>query len=358
MTFATTTDSRTVSVNYTISGGNLAGQNVSFNIYRSAGFDSLGGAQLIGTATIPGSDSADLSAGSHTGVKLSLTAPNGQPVPFLTPNTAQPFVVVVDNLDGSSASFETHVLGVIVHGLEIDGQVPDWEMQLAADLLSHGYEAVIPFDWALLSILPFPVALQLANAGLFYQVVTKSDQLASQHPGDVVDINFIGYSRGAVVVSQVLQSLVGTTDPALQGGFMEMTLLDPHPANNAFGQFSFLPIASSLGGVVTLFQDLTQDPQVIVPSNVDQVFDFNEQSPSGQLGWLMGFLQTSAFSQLREFFLNLWGEPPGSLPNESGQPIEEQKLTNVFIPNLGLIGHGEMPLWYIANVVNANQTFT
>ncbi len=69
MTFATTTDARTVSVAYTINGGSLAGQNVSFNIYRSAAFDSLGGAQLIGTATVPGSDSADLSAGSHAGVR-------------------------------------------------------------------------------------------------------------------------------------------------------------------------------------------------------------------------------------------------------------------------------------------------
>jgi hypothetical protein len=356
--FATTTDARTVSVNYTISGGSLAGQNVSFNIYRSAAYDSLGGAQLMGTATIPGWDSADLSAGVHTGVKLALTAPNGQPLTMLTPNTALPFVVVVDDLDGSSASFETHVLGVIAHGLEYDGNVPDWEKQLAADLLSHGYEAVIAFNWADLSILPFPFAIQFASYMLYYQVVTEAEQLASQHPGDVVDINFIGHSRGTVVISKVLQDLVGTTDPALRGGFMEMTLLDPHPANNAFSQFSFLPFGEAFAPVVTLFQALTLDPQVIVPSNVDQVFDFDEQSPAGQLGWLMGFLQTFSSSQLNQFVLNLWGEPAGAIPNQSGQPIEDKNLTNVFAPNLGLIGHSEVPLWYIANVVNANDTFT
>jgi hypothetical protein len=358
MTYATTTDARTVSVNYTINGGSLAGQNVSFNIYRSAAFDSLGGAQLIGTATIPGSDSADLSAGSHTGVKLSLTAPSGQPVTGLTPNTALPFIVVVANLDGSSASFETHVLGVIAHGLEYDGQVPDWENLLAFDLRMHGYEAVIPFNWAVLSIVPFPFAIQLASNMLYNQVVAEADQLAGQHPGDVVDINFIGHSRGTVVISEVLQSLVGTTDPALQGGFMEMTLLDPHPANNAFGQFSFLPIAQDFAAVVNLFQSLTLDPQVIVPSNVDQVFDFDEQSAAGQLGWLIGYLLTSSSSQLRQFGLNLWGEPAGNLPNQSAQPIEETNLTNVFTPLLGLIGHSEVPLWYILNVANANQTFT
>jgi hypothetical protein len=80
MTFATTTDSRTISINYNITGASLAGQNVSFNVYRSSTYDSLSGGRLIGTATIPASDSPDLSLGSHTGVKLSLTDPNGQRV--------------------------------------------------------------------------------------------------------------------------------------------------------------------------------------------------------------------------------------------------------------------------------------
>jgi len=359
MTFATTTDARTVSVNYTINGGSLAGQNVSFNIYRSAAFDSLGGAQLIGTAMVPGSDRADLSAGSHTGVKLALTAPSGQPVTGLTPNPALPFVVVVANLDGSSVSFETHVLGVIAHGLEYDGLVPPWEIMLAAALRSQGYDDVIAFDWAFLSILPFPFAIQMANQSLFSQVVTTADRLASQHPGDVVDINFIGHSRGTVVISAVLQSLVGTTDPSLKGGFMEMTLLDPHPANNAYGQFSFLPpIANDFALLVIVFQHLTMDPQVIVPSNVDRVFDFDQQSAAGQLGWLMGLLQTFSSSQLRQFLFNLWGEPASAIPNQSAQPIRGKNLTNVFAPNLGLIGHSEVPYWYIANVVNANETFT
>src|SRR5690348_5621844 len=85
MTFATTTDSRTISVNYNIADASLAGQSLSFNVYRSAGYGSLAGAQLIGTATLPGSDGADLSLGSHQGVKLSLTAPNGQPLTAVTP---------------------------------------------------------------------------------------------------------------------------------------------------------------------------------------------------------------------------------------------------------------------------------
>jgi hypothetical protein len=366
MTFATTTDSRTVSVNYTISNASFAGQNLTFNIYRSAAYDSLNGAQLIGTATIPGSDSADLGIGSHQGVKLALTAPNGQALTALTPNTALPFIDVVANPNNTlpegsasvnSVSFETHVLGVLAHGLESDllllfeNQVPAWETQMAAALQqSDGYQAVLPFNWVRLSVLPFPFAIQMAGNELYQQVVTESNQLAAQHPGDVVDINFIGHSRGTVVISEVLQDLVGTTDPALRGGYLQMTLLDPHPANLDYSQFSwasFLPGGNQLAEFVAAFELLTRDPQVIVPSNVEQTQEFDQQTPSGQLG----------FSTLLETWINLWGELPSALPNQSGQAIEARSLTNVVAAGIGRIGHSEVPNWYLANVVDTNETF-
>lgn len=358
MTFATTTDSRTISVNYTISNGDFTGQNLSFHIYRTAGYGSLSGAQLIGTATIPASDSVDLTAGSHTGVKLSLTAPNGQPVTALTPNTSLPFIEVVADSDGSSASFETHVLGVIAHGLEFDpilfllNEPPAWELQMAAALQQvDGYEAVIPLNWVRLSILPFPLAIQLASSELYQEVVTESDQLAGEHPGDVVDIQFIGHSRGTVVISEVLQQLNGTSDPALRGGYMDMTLLDPHPANLSFSKFSwayFISQGNDAAAVVAAFELLTQDPQVVVPSDVMQTQAFDEQTPAGQLG----------FPSLTESLINLWGETASDLPNQSSQPIQEQNLTNVTAAGIGLIGHYEVPVWYLMNVVDANKTFT
>ena len=366
MTFATTTDSRTISVNYNIVGTNLTGNDLSFNIYRSPIYGSLAGAQLLGTATIPGSDSADLSLGAHQGVRLSLTAPNGQPVTALTPNAALPYIVVVANPNGSipesdftnnAFSFETHVLGVIAHGLELDPQLwwantpPAWETQLAAALLQQdGYQAVIPFNWTRLSFLPFPLAIQLAGTQLYQFVVAEADQLASQHPGDVVDINFIGHSRGTVVVSEVLQDLVGTSDPALRGGYMEMTLLDPHPSNPFISQISWvtsLDPANALAALVLGFELLTQDPRVVVPPNVRQTQLFDEQTMAGQLG----------FHYLSEILLNFWGEQPNEIVNESGQAIEQRNLTNVNAPGVGLIGHSEVHDWYIANVVDNNETF-
>lgn len=367
MLFATTTDSRTISVNYNITGESLAGQSLSFNIYRSAGFGSLNGAQLIGTASIPGSDSTDLGLGSHQGVKLSLTAPNGQPLTSLTPNPALPFIVVVANPGGSiaesstadnTASFETHVLGVVVHGFALDlaallfNTPPEWELQMAAALQqTDGYEAVIAFNWVRLSILPFPGPIQLAGSELFQQVVTEADQLAAEHPGDVVDINFIGHSRGTVVISEVLQDLVGTGDPALRGGYMQMTLIDPHPANNLYGFFSWVPaidVSDDLAALTAVFQELTKDPQVVVSSNVMQAQLFDQQTPAGQFG----------FSSPLEFLINLWGETASALPNQSSQPIESHSLTNVRSPGIGLIGHEETHEWYMANVVDTDETFS
>lgn len=357
MTFATTTDSRTVSVNYTINGGDFTGQAVSFNIYRSSGYNSLSGAQLIGTASLPASDSADLSQGTHQGVKLSLTASNGQPLTALTPNPSQPFLVVVANPGGSSASFETHVLGVVSHGLELDPFLwffnlpPTWETQLAAALQQQdGYEAALAFDWGRLSILPFPWAIQLAGAQLAQQVQTEADQLASQHPGDVVDINYIGHSRGTVVVSEAANALSGSSDPALKGGYVQMTLLDPHPANNLYSVVSFvrsIPAVDAFATVVVLFHTLAQDSQVVVPSNVQQVQEYDEQSPAGQI-----------FPEFTEDFLNFWGELPSSIPDHSAAPIRSVNLTNLVAPGIGLIGHVEVHDWYMANVVDTDKTFT
>jgi hypothetical protein len=149
---------------------------------------------------------------------------------------------------------------------------------------------------------------------------------------------------------------------------MQMTLLDPHPANPAYSQFSaasFVPYASDLVTWVTLFENLTLDPQVIIPSNVDRVFEFDQQTPAGQLQFLVGAWQaleagsnSQVVDQLVELALNLWGELAASIPNHSGQTIQEKNLTNVFASNIGLIGHSDVPLWYVANVVNADETFT
>jgi hypothetical protein len=356
MTGATTRDARTVRVGYDIFGASLTGP-LTFNVYRSANYNSLAGARFLGSSTLPASDAADLSQGSHPGVTLSLTDAGGRPVTALTPDTALPFIVVVADPGGvpesNPVSFETHVLGVVVHGQEFNlrGMTPSWETQMAATLQqTDGYQAVIAFNWVRASERPLPGQATHAGDLLAQQVIAEADQLAAQHPGDVVDVNFIGHSRGGVVISRALQDLVGTTDPALQGGFLQMTLLDPHPANVRFSKFGFIPFSklSIAGGLETfVFELLARDPQVVVPPDVLEVQLFYEDTPAGQL-----------FPTLTEDLVNLWGDGPGQIDNQSRQPIESLNLTNVKAPGVGLVGHSEVHNWYQVNVADTGKTFT
>jgi hypothetical protein len=359
---ATTTDARTIDVNYTISGAPITGQPLNFNVYRSANPTSLSGAVLLGTASLPASDTTDLAVGQHNGLLLSLQDANGNPVSALTPNPSLPFVLVVANPAGTivesnpnnnTAWFETFTLGVVSHGLEIDplGKLPKWEITLA-NTLQHqdGYQAVIPFNWTKASFLPFPGLAVKAGDRLSKQITTQADQLAAQHPGDVVDVQLIGHSRGGVVVSRAAQDLNGTTDPALRGGFLQMTLLDPHPANNRFGFFSVAPSNSQAldDAIATiLFQLVARDPQVVIPSNVQQAELFYQQTPD-----------PNTFSYSSEELLNLWGEPPSNLINQSGRPIHSVNLTGAPAPRGGVVGHSEVHDWYQAHVAATDQTFT
>jgi hypothetical protein len=152
------------------------------------------------------------------------------------------------------------------------------------------------------------------------------------------------------VVSQALQDLEGANDPAFHGGYIQMTMLDPHPANNLFGPLNWVAsnlLADYIAAAAYIFQALVQDPQVVVPSDVTQAEVFDQQTPSGQ-----------HFAAPVEQFLNLWGEVPSALPNQSGQPIPSQNLTGVIAPGIGLIGHDEVHDWYMANVIDPNKTFT
>jgi hypothetical protein len=119
----------------------------------------------------------------------------------------------------------------------------------------------------------------------------------------------------------------------------------------SFSKFSwdpFIPVANDFAALVVAFELLTRDPQVVVPSNVMQTQLFDEQTPAGQLG----------FHYLSEILLNFWGETAPAIPDQSAQPIEEKNLTNVTAAGIGLIGHYEIHDWYLANVVDANETFT
>jgi hypothetical protein len=255
------------------------------------------------------------------------------------------------------AHFRKFVLGGLVHGFRGLGQLtglPAWEPQTAKDLVNiDGYNQVIQFDWTATSNIPLPGLAVAAGNQLYSQIASTADALVHNfgHAGDVVDLHLIGHSRGAVVISQALQDLVGTTDPVLAGGYKVMTVLDPHPGSNAFNNPGYSagtgPLAALAAGALILGSAGTQDPQVVIPSNVNAAQDYFQHTPA------------SAFSGTfdPEVILNPWGEDPGLLINRSGVPITSVDLTSQVDPVIGPIGHVQVPVWYDQNVVRQGGVF-
>jgi hypothetical protein len=257
---------------------------------------------------------------------------------------ARPFVLVVADPDGrvqeadeanNSASFRKYVIGAVTHGYQALGTMPAWVGQTAATLHTLGYDAALAFDWADWSNDPVPGRAILAGQGLAAQVRQVAQGLAPG-PADVLDVHFIGHSRGAVVISQaVLDLQFSGAITQLQTGYLKMTLLDPHPAHNHLPdpQYSVRPDWAGWLAELALiaFQSLAQDPEVVVPGNVDHAEVYYQHThysltPAGE-----------------EQVLNLWGEFPVTTP--TGTAVHSCDLTG---PG---IGHSEVTDWYRAMVV-------
>ena len=159
---------------------------------------------------------------------------------------------------------------------------------MAQDLQSiDGFDRVIPFDWSATPNLPIPGVTQAEGSLLATAIVLTADVavLSDGRPGDVVNLDVIGHSRGSVVISQALQDLVGTTDSVLDGGYKAMTMLDPHPANNSFATQTASFGNNTFSQLVVkpfyiAFQFAAQDPQVIIPSNVDRADLYFQHAPA------------------------------------------------------------------------------
>jgi hypothetical protein len=359
LTKATTVDAHSVTVSYSISTANV-GQPLRFDIYRSDQPVKDAGSQSIGTETIdPGSDPADLAVGTHSVQLIAGTS--------LTPNAAIPYIIVVADGDGAvaeaagsvnTAYFRTFSLGVVSHGLEL-GSAPAWEAAVASDLKQFSHDdGVIAFRWLKQSRLSQPGQAVLAGDKLYTQVVAAADKLAKKHVGDVVDLQFIAHSRGAVVVARVMQRLVGTTDRALEGSFITATLLDPHPANQQTTSLYSASAAgeSLIGGSYRSTELAMADPQIVIPANVSAIQIYYQHS-SFQSPFTAPGTEETAF--------NLWGQGPADgITNNSSAPIVWTNLTGVVDQTpvgtpkspriLGAIGHSEVPIWYDLHVLRGN----
>lgn len=290
------------------------------------------------------------------------TVPLGQEIPL---DPARPYVLAVadpndqigeTNEADNTAQFRKLSLAVITHGFETTGRLPAWLDDMAAGLRREGFARVLEFNWAASSRLPLPGMATLAGWRMAQQVRLAADALGTR-PNDVVDVQFIGHSRGSVVISQALLNLQRFPGPReLRLGFFEMTMLDPHPAMNRgsvtaalaelrngtgesdIGGFSFDPnnlVSVALARGIIRFQSIARDPLVVVPANVDRAEVFYQRLP--WFGTTPG-----GFEDITGF--NPWGELPANLINRSGKPIDAVDISQG--PYSADVGHTSVQVWY------------
>ena len=273
------------------------------------------------------------------GDEITVAIPGGLP-----PTPAEPYVVVAANPSGAvaeanasnnTASFRTYVIGVITHGgvqpkgWKVGG--PPWEKQMARSLKAQGYDAVIPFNWVAESNHAGAAAQQTPR--LARMILAKASEFPA---GAVIDLHLIGHSEGTVINSQVIQLLNKNNawTAGLSAGYLKVTMLDPHAANNGVHGQQYSVSNGLLGQIARMeidaFQSKAKDPAVVVPPNVQDAEVFYQHSPVAKSGGS------------NDGIYNLWGQVPVH------GPASYFNLTANGISHSGKFG---VQNWYEDNVV-------
>lgn len=338
MLSATTSDSRSVTVDYRIEPAATVPESVQFGVYRSSDSRFDPSDSLVCTWTVLAQGDGPAGSGQDdSGQSATLTGTHELTIPLpggLPPDPRKPYVLVVADPGTDSAVtnpqqtafFRKYVIGIVTHGALINPSWkhgPPWQLQTATILKQQGYDAVIPFNWANESSKPGHAASQ--GPRLARQVLATASRFPATAP---VDLHLIGHSEGAVVNTQAIVALDKTMTPQLAAGFIEDTLLDPHAANNNIpGQGS--AAGNLLGAIskvlVTSYQARANDPPVFIPLGVDAAQVFYQHNPASR----------------HDGIYNLWGQVP--VPNLSGNPVTYYNLTAAGAIHSGNYG---VSLWY------------
>jgi hypothetical protein len=288
---------------------------------------------FIGNATVPMSDrngNSSLSAGDHT-VDLALAA-------GLVIDPKHPYVLVVANSDkavvetdrtNNVQEFTKHVFAIVTHGFIppiVAGFPSDWVGSMDKALRAMGVDDVIEYDWSIAAGLPVSGVTIQEGQTLAFQVTSRAQQYDSHA---AVDLLFIGHSRGAVVNNEALKRLSslaasGPYPAQLRAGYVQETMLDPHPANAQDNQYSVGPAVTGPTGllaqlVLTTFQALANDPSIVVPDIVNKAEVYYQHTTAG--------LAPAVAEQV----LNLQGEVPAGI-----EPANVHSLTGFGV------GHSEV----------------
>ncbi len=336
MISATTTDSKSVTIEYNIDQAPDAAASLQFGIYRSSDGTFNSSDTLVGTftpvapggstaATLDQSGQAATTAGTHS---LTIPLPQGLP-----PFPEKPYVVVVADPSLPSAttnpeqtaSFRTYTIGIVTHGGIQDTSWkdgPPWELQTALDMRQEGYDSVIAYNWVGVSNNPGSAIKQ--SPRLAQAILHAASKFPASAP---VDLDFIGHSEGAVINTYALVKLKNMMTPGMTAGYITDTLLDPHAANNnvpgqqlSIAGGVLAPLART---IITNYQASADDPPVFIPSIVDQAQVF--------------FEHTAAKGS--EMY-NLWGQVP---VKTNGPVVHYYNLTPSGVTHSGDTG---IEFWY------------
>jgi hypothetical protein len=333
MLSATTTDSKSVTIEYQVNQAPAGTNSIQFGVYRSSNSQFDSSDSLVdtvtlatpGTAAEQGAITLDQNGQSATAVGThELTIPLAQGLP---PYPEKPYVLVtVDPTSPSAAtepeqtaSFRIYTIGIVTHGGIQDPSWthgPPWEIETAYMMRHEGFDSVIAYNWALQSSTPGAAIKQSPRLARMIMDV------ASKFPAnDPVDLEFIGHSEGTVVNTYAMVTLEGEMTPQLKSGYIQDILLDPHAANNNVPgqQMSFGGVLGGLARViVTNYQAEANDPVVFIPSIVDEAQVFFEHS------------QATASA-----IYNLWGQVP---VKSHGPVVHYYNLTDMGVTHSGKTG--------------------
>jgi hypothetical protein len=338
MLSATTTDSKSITVDYRVNRPPDPASRIQFGVYRSsnAQFDPSDPAVDTVALMLPGASPGQAAAtldqngvpaaavGTH---RLTIPLPQGLP-----PYPEKPYVLVVADPDapsattdpGQIASFRIYTIGVVTHGGIEDPSWkhgPPWELQIAYEMRHEGYDAVIAYNWVRQSSTPGAAIRQAPK--LAKLILATAKKFPASAP---VDLDFIGHSEGTVVNTYAIVLLQKATSSQLNAGFITDTLLDPHAANNYVPgkQYSTTgPLGWLADILVSKFQGKANDPPAFVPSIVDEAQVFYQHSP----------VPPGAI-------YNLWGQVP---VKSDGPVVHYYNLTPMGITHSGKSG---VALWY------------
>ena len=333
MLSATTTDSKSVTIEYQVNQTPDDANPTQFSVYRSSSDQFNSSASLVdtvtlatpGIATAQGAISVDQSGqpaaalGTH---ELTIPLPGGLP-----PFPEKPYVLVVADPGSPSAindpqqtaSFRVYTIGIVTHGGIQDQSWthgPPWETETAHMMRQEGFDSVIGYNWVNQSSTPGAAIKQ--SPRLARMILDVASKFPANEP---VDLEFIGHSEGTVVNTYAIVTLQHEMTPQLTSGYIEDTLLDPHAANeNVPGQQ--MSFGGALGGIASVivnnYQAEAKDPPAFVPSIVDQAQVFFQHS------------QATASA-----IYNLWGQVP---VKSDGPVVHYYNLTDMGATHSGKTG--------------------